>query len=76
MKFVIRNKSTGKYLTSDYYRGNLEGRLNLKDAHLFSPFELLLASRAILKNKSNYIVYEYNQLTRKYKEEMFEFLYE
>lgn len=55
-RYVIKNKNTNLYLSNIYYR-DLKGCKSMKNAHKFTAFELLLASKTVLENKHNYIVY-------------------
>lgn len=64
-KYVVKNNATDMYLTDSYYKSKNRESLFLGDAHLFSAFELKLASTKVLKNKKNYTVYKYNQLNDK-----------
>lgn len=54
-RYVIKNKEKNLYLDNGFYL-NSKGCKDMKNAHKFTAFELLLASRTILKNKHNYIV--------------------
>lgn len=62
MKYIVKHNKTGMYLTDSYYKPDNRMSLFLGDAHLFSAFELKLASTTVLRNKKNYTVYEYNKL--------------
>lgn len=55
-RYIVKNRITNRYLDNIFYR-NLKGCKDIKNAHKFSMFELLLASKTVLKNKRNYIVY-------------------
>ncbi len=57
MKYIIADRKTKKFLGNDYYIDLEKGYKDIDKAHKFSAFELLLASRKLLKDKSNYIVY-------------------
>lgn len=65
MIYVVKHNKTGMYLADSYYRPDNRMSLFLGDAHLFSAFELKLASITFLRNKKNYTVYEYNKLNDK-----------
>lgn len=64
-RYVVKHKTTDMYLTDNYYKSLKNRSLFLSDAHLFSAFELKLASNTLLRNKKNYIVYQYKQLKTK-----------
>jgi hypothetical protein len=61
-KYVVKHKASDMYLTDGYYKSLRNRSLFLSDAHLFSAFELKLASCTLLRNKDKYIVYKYKQL--------------
>ena len=58
MKYVIKNRRTNMFLSKSFYKDNKQS-INIKDAYKFSAFELLLASRTILREREKYIVYQY-----------------
>lgn len=60
--YLVKNKATRLFLIDNYYRNRKDGTDQFRKAHKFSSFELLLASKTVLSNKVNYIVYDYDQL--------------
>ncbi len=61
-KYIVLNKNTKLFLISTYYRNLKDGCKKIEDAHKFSAFELKLASQTALRNKENYIVYNYESI--------------
>nr|DAH24365.1 MAG TPA: hypothetical protein [Caudoviricetes sp.] len=57
--YVIRVKGKDEWLTDEYYKPSSKKSPFLKDAHKFGAFELLLATKTILRDKNKYIVYKY-----------------
>ena len=64
MQFVVKNRSNNSYLTSSYYKKILPVTNNLYQAHVFNSFELLLASKTVLLNRKNYIVYDLENIKK------------
>ncbi len=60
-KYIVKNKNTNLYLDDGFYHKS-KGSNKLKNAHRFSAFELLLASKTVLINRERYIVYNYQKL--------------
>ena len=61
-RFIVENKNTHGFLESNYFKGFLPGTTDLKKAYKFSEFELWLASKTMLRNRENYIVYREEEL--------------
>lgn len=64
-KYVVLHVPSDMYLADDYYKPNSNKTSYLGDAHKFSAFELMLASKTILIKKKNYRVYKYKELNDK-----------
>lgn len=64
-RYVVKHKEKDMFLTDEYYKPKNRYSLFLGNAHLFSAFELKLASKTVLINKKNYIVYRYKHLNDK-----------
>lgn len=62
MKYVVKNLDNNMYLTDSYYRPNQIYTKSFIEAHKFSAFELLLASKTVLSNRKRYMVYRYDKL--------------
>ena len=60
MRFIVRDKIEKMYLSNSYYK-NRDDKFtdNYETAHKFTSFELLLASKTVLKNRKRYMVYIY-----------------
>ena len=57
MKYIVENKREHKFLTAHYASPDNKYTSDITKAYKFSAFELLLASKTVLRNKNNYIVY-------------------
>lgn len=57
--YVIKIRGKDEWLTDNYYKPSPKNSPFLKDAHKFRSFELLLATKTILRDKNKYTVYKY-----------------
>lgn len=62
IKYVVYHKYARKWLTNSYYKTNDGLSKNILDAHLFSAFELKLASITRLREKDKYVVYSLKEI--------------
>lgn len=65
MKYVVKHIASDMYLTDSYYKTANNRSSYLNNAHLFTAFELKLASNTALRNKEKYRVYKYKQKSNK-----------
>ena len=72
MKYLVKHKITGKYLSKTYYKDNKQTE-DINEAYKFSAFELVVATRTFLREKQKFIIYPDKKETRK---KLLEELYE